>query len=102
MGNAGVRVGFDQFYFGNGEYARSGRLLSYWEFNELALSLQHTINAPYKNTNLVVPRSAETSAGTLLITSANNGQTFQHLKIISRTVLTEDSIRISGFAACTP
>ncbi len=51
---------------------------------ESAVSFLGPRNAAYKSTRFIAPLSRDPS-GTLLITSANNGQTFQNLKITSKT-----------------
>jgi parallel beta helix pectate lyase-like protein len=65
---------------------------------ESAVSLRDTRNAAYRNTRFVLPLSGEAPTGTLLITSANNGQTFQNLKIVSKT---RNCVTIVGAANIT-
>ena len=66
--------------------------------SDSAVSLVGTPNATYKNTQSVVLLSAEAPSSTLLITSANNGKTFQNLKITSKT---GNCVTITGAANIT-
>jgi hypothetical protein len=52
--------------------------------SDSAISLIAMRNAGYRSTGFIVPLSGDPS-GTLLITSANDGQTFQNLKITTKT-----------------
>ncbi len=53
--------------------------------SESAVSLLGGVNAVHKNTRFPVLLSGEAPSRTLLITSANNGQTFQNLKITTKS-----------------
>ena len=57
-----------------------------------------SLNAAGKNPRFGAAPSGETASDTFLITSANNGQTFQNMKIISRT---GNCVTISGAANIT-
>lgn len=65
--------------------------------SEPAVSLTGTRNAAYKSTGFILPLSRDPS-GTLLITSANDGQTFQNLKITSKS---GNCVTITGAANIT-
>ena len=65
--------------------------------SEPAVSFAGTRNADYKSTGFILPLSKDPS-GTLLITSANDGQTFQNLKITSKS---GNCVTVTGAANIT-